>query len=179
MKHLISVAIVAILTTNCVSKFKSQELQNSPVQNHPQNSTPGLTLEGVYRFESETVTLTDPEQATTRLTTSEWKGLWIFYGGHFSQTMMKIDRTEWTPSHFPNEPQKVGFDGSSGTYSIKGGTIELNYLLSFYPGKIARTETFKYQTEGDRFIFTEELHPGREYKASGERVIILSKLKTE
>jgi hypothetical protein len=134
------------------------------------------TVDGIYEFVSRTTTITAPRQSTERLAAPEWYGLWIFRNGYFSQTRMKNIRPDWTPAQFPSNPQGLGFDGSSGTYVIKGDIIELDYRVNFYPGRIGAVEDLKYRFDNDTLTLTWEMLPGPEFGSTGQRVTVLRRI---
>jgi hypothetical protein len=152
-----------------ISAVQAQSADNSKVKVSP--------VDGVYEFVSRTTTVTAPQQSTEQLTAPEWYGLWVFHDGYFSQTRMKNIRPDWTPSRFPSEPQGLGFDGSSGTYAVKDGTIELKHMVNFYPGRIGAVEDLTYHFDGDMLTLTLDLLPGPESRATGRRVTVLRKIK--
>jgi hypothetical protein len=121
--------------------------------------------------------LTAPRQSTEQLTDVEWYGIWIFKNGYFSQTREKKDRAEWAPGHFPDNPSGVGFDGGSGTFSMRDGTIELKYHTSFYPGRTGTIQTLQVKQENATLILTEQLAPHMESLATGQRVTVLRKVE--
>jgi hypothetical protein len=134
-------------------------------------------IDGVYRFLSETTSITSPEVVRSTLADSEWKGLWFFQDGFFSKTMMKIDRTEWTPKQFPQDAKGTGFDGTAGTYAIRDNEIVMDDDLSFYPGASYARNIFEYRIDGQRLVLTQTLLPSRESASTGVRVIVLEKLR--
>ncbi len=100
-----------------------------------------------------------------------------FQNGYFSQTRGKKDRTEWTPAHFPDNPNAIGFDGGSGSFSVRDKTIELKYLTSFYPGRTGMIETLQFNVENDTLTLTEQMAPHMESLATGQRVTVLRRVK--
>ena len=170
---------VAIFLTSCASQYNGQALPKEVPETSQQSAVKSSApmLDGIYEFVSDSTNITSPEPRNERIATPQWQGLWIFHSGYFSQTLMKNDRKEWTPAHFPDDARKVGFDGTAGGYSVVDReTIMLRCRLSFYPGRINEDRTLKYQFENDVLTLTEELIPGREYVAAGRRVIVLRKV---
>ncbi len=106
----------------------------------------------------------------------EWQGLWLFQKGYFSQTFAKKMRLDWTPTQFPDNPKKIGFDAGAGKYHIDGNSIQLDYDLTFYPGKTGRRDVITYHFDGDILTFTQPLVPHRESAATGQRTTVLRKL---
>jgi len=154
-----------------------------PRQDQPSTSSTNTTpskapeIEGVYEFVSRTTTITAPRRSEERLVAPEWYGLWIFHNGYFSQTRMKNIRPDWTPAQFPSNPQGLGFDGGSGTYVIKGETIELDYHVNFYPGRMSAVEDLKYSLDASTLTLTWTMVPGPEFGSTGERVTVLRRIK--
>ncbi|MFN2491625.1 MAG: hypothetical protein ABR501_01915 [Pyrinomonadaceae bacterium] len=136
----------------------------------------GSSIDGVYKFISRTTSLTAPQQSTEKITSAERYGIWIFQNGYFSQTRAKIDRTGWPPGRFPENPDGIGFDGGSGTFSSNGNTIELKYHTSFYPGRTGTMETLRFKLENETLTLTEEMAPHIESLATGERVTVLKRI---
>jgi hypothetical protein len=174
---------VAMFLTSCASQYNGQALKKQPLassQQSPAKSSEETSIvDGIYEFVSDSTNITSPEPRTERIATPQWQGLWIFHNGYFSQTLMKNDRTEWTPAHFPDDARKVGFDGAAGRYTVAGDAMKLHYRLSFYPGRTNEDRTLKYRFENDELILTEELIPGREYIAAGQRVTVLRRVRSE
>ena len=168
---------VAMFLTSCASQYNGQALKKQ--QPTTQSSQESSTVDGIYEFVSDSTNITSPEPRTERIANPQWQGLWIFHNGYFSQTLMKNDRTEWTPAHFPDDARKVGFDGVAGRYTVDGDAMKLHYRLSFYPGRANEDRTLKYRFENDELILTEELIPGREYIAAGQRVTVLRRVRSE
>lgn len=133
-------------------------------------------LDGTYEFVSEVTDLTAPEKRRDERRSQEWEGVWLFRDGYFSQTLAKRQRLDWTPSHFPDDPRKLGFDAASGKYKLQGDTVQLDYDLTFYPGKAGRREILTYRFEGNTLTLTQELTPTRESVATGQRTVVLRKV---
>jgi hypothetical protein len=161
-----------------INQYTKRHLDKTLTEEQKQNKLAELnsSLDGVYEFVSETTTITSPEQSFTKRDEAEWKGLWMFQKGYFSFTMEKRDRSEWTPRHFPDSPRGVGFDGASGKFINNGNELSLDYKLSFYPGRTPTTSTFQYSISDNKITLTEDLRPGRENAATGQRIIILRKI---
>lgn len=179
--RLLLIMIAAVFACGC-SSYRGQEMQSQPLppSTTQRVATPHIeaaALNGVYELVSDTTSITAPEQSTNRVTANEWKGLWFFQNGYFSQTLMNAERPEWTPARFPTDAKGTGFDGASGTYSLEGGTVELEYRLTFYPGKTYTRDIMLYRLEGDTLTLTKELYPHREDLSEGQRVIILRKIQ--
>jgi len=136
-----------------------------------------FVLDGTYEFVSEVTNVIAPEKRRDERTAVEWEGLWLFHDGYFSQTLAKRQRLDWTPSHFPDDARKLGFDAASGKYKLEGDTVQLDYGLTFYPVKAGKREILSLHFDGDNLSLTEELTPTREYAATGQRVLVLRKVK--
>jgi hypothetical protein len=78
---------------------------------------------------------------------------------------------------FPSNPEELGFDGASGSYTVKGNTMELKYMVNFYPGRIGAVESLRYALEGDTLTLIWQPVPGPEFGSTGERTTILRKIK--
>jgi hypothetical protein len=133
-------------------------------------------FDGTYEFVSEVTDVIAPEKRRDERAALEWEGLWLFQNGYFSQTLAKRQRLDWTPSHFPDDARKLGFDSASGKYKLEGNTVQLDYVLTFYPGKAGKREILSYRFDGNQLTLTEELAPTREYAATGQRVLVLRKV---
>lgn len=133
-------------------------------------------LDGTYEFVSEITEITAPERRDDERKSQEWEGIWLFRDGRFSQTMAKRQRLDWTPSHFPDDARKLGFDAASGRYKLDGKTVQLDYDLTFYPGKAGRREILTYQFDGDTLTLIQELTPTRESAATGQQTVVLRKV---
>ena len=134
-------------------------------------------LDGVYELVSETTETNFPEQKIEKRTSDEWQGVWFFQNGMFSQTMMKTRRPEWTPAHFPPNARETGFDGTSGSYRIDKGQIQMSYQLTFYPGRAFDDESWSYNLEKDVLTLTRTFRRSRENYADGSQIIMLKKLR--
>jgi len=139
-------------------------------------ATPYPALDGAYEFVSEVTDISAPEKSHEERMAQEWQGLWLFQKGYFSQTFAKKMRLDWTPTQFPDNPKKIGFDAGAGKYHIDGNSIQLDYDLTFYPGKTGRRDVITYHFDGDILTFTQPLVPHRESAATGQRTTVLRKL---
>jgi hypothetical protein len=90
---------------------------------------------------------------------------------------MKNIRPDWTPARFPSDPSGLGFDGASGPYTVMSNSLELKYMVNFYPGRIGAVESLRYTLEGDTLTLTWQLVPGPEFGSTGERITVLKKIK--
>lgn len=171
------VTILSLSVLGCATGLMSRSNYNPASKDLVSNKSSNASLDGVYEFVSRTTTVDTPETRTERLSAPEWFGLWIFHDGYFSQTRMMNIRPDWTPSQFPKDPSGLGFDGSSGTYSVKDDTIEMKHMVNFYPGRIGALEDVKYRFENETLTLTLELVPGPESRAKGQRVIVLRRIK--
>jgi hypothetical protein len=178
MRGFLLITCTGLLLSGCTS-YSRQPMakQSSPTQREGPNEPEDSSIDGVYKFISRTTSLTAPRQSTEKLTDAEWYGIWIFKNGYFSQTRDKVDRTGWLPGRFPDNPDGIGFDGGSGTFSLNGKTIELKYRTSFYPGRTGIVETLEFRLENNLLILTEEMAPHVESSATGQRVTVLQRIK--
>lgn len=180
--RLLLIMSAAIIACGCGFNYGWQESRSQPL---PSSASQSLarpraevaTLNGVYELVSDTTTVTAPAQSVSQITSNEWKGLWFFQNGYFSQTLTKKERPEWTPLHFPTDARGTGFDGAAGTYSVEGETVELEYRLAFYPGRAYALDVMSYRLEGDTLTLTKELSPHREDLSEGQRVIVLRRIQ--
>lgn len=174
---LLAVAGVGILALSVIA-FSSYGSKGSILRREKTvASQPANQIDGAYRFVSETTAVSAPAQRFEELTDAEWFGIWVFKNGHFSYTRDLINRTEWTPGHFPDNPGGIGFDGASGTYEVRDNTIELKYQTSFYPGRTGILKTLEYKLQPEALTLTEQLAPHTESLATGQRVTVLRKIK--
>jgi hypothetical protein len=178
---MVSLRTIAVLTLlslipGCVSTSATKDRveTNSPESHRTESSE----LTGVYEFVSETKVETFPELVTTQRGADEWKGFWSFQGGHFSKVMMKNDRPEWTPGKFPSDARGTGFDAGAGTFQVDGGSVELNYLLTFYPGMAHRQEVMSYEFRGNTLTLKRSFGPIRESMSKGEQITVLRRVDT-
>jgi len=171
------VTIILLTALGCAAGLMSKIDSNSASKDRVNNKSSTASFDGVYEFVSRTTTVEAPDKKTERLSAPDWFGLWIFHEGYFSQTRMMNIRPDWTPAHFPSDPRGLGFDGSSGTYSVKDDIIELKHMVNFYPGRIGAVEDVKYHFENETLTLTLELIPGPESSARGQRVIVLRRIK--
>lgn len=175
---LVAVAGVAILALLVIA-FSSYRSKGSILRSAESAvaSQPANQIDGAYRFVSETTAVGAPAQRLEELTDAEWFGIWVFKNGHFSYTRDLINRTEWTPGNFPNNPDGIGFDGASGTYEVRDDVIELKYQTSFYPGRTGILKTLEYKLQPEALTLTEQFAPHTESLATGQRVTVLRKIK--
>ena len=172
------VTIILLTISGCAAGLMSRSNSNSASKDRFNNKPSTISsVDGVYEFVSRTTTVEEPGNSSERLSAPEWFGLWIFHDGYFSQTRMMNIRADWTPAHFPSDPRGLGFDGSSGTYSLKDDIIELKHMVNFYPGAIGAIEDVKYHLERETLTLTLDLIPGPESRAKGQRVIVLKRIK--
>ena len=179
LRYLFAVAAM-ILVLGCALRTAqnvSKQTSSSENRSTSKSEANALPLDGVYEFVSRTTTVTAPQPSTEQLAAPEWYGLWVFHDGYFSQTRMKNIRPDWTPSQFPSAPEGLGFDGSSGTYAVKGSTLELKYMVNFYPGRVGAIEDLRYLLANDTLTLTWDLIPGTESRATGQRVTVLRKIE--
>lgn len=165
-------AFVGLSLCGC-ARYNNQSLAQSSGSSVKKDA---FVLDGTYEFVSELIDLSAPEAKREERTAKEWQGVWLFRDGHFSQTFAKRQRLDWTPSHFPDDPRKLGFDAASGKYKLQGDTIQLDYDLTFYPGKAGRREILTYHFEGSTLTLTQELTPSIESAATGRRTVVLRKV---
>lgn len=165
-------SVFVVLSLCGCARYNNQSLaqSNSAVQKD------ATVLDGTYEFVSEITDITAPERRHDERKSQEWEGIWLFRDGRFSQTMAKRQRLDWTPSHFPDDARKLGFDAASGRYKLDGKTVQLDYDLTFYPGKAGRREILTYQFDGDTLTLIQELTPTRESAATGQRTVMLRKV---
>jgi len=148
----------------------------APMQNEHQTATEGLRLDGVYNFVSETIAVTRPKKLTEQFGSSDWDGLWLFTGGHFSQTLMKKHRQFWLP-RFPRSAEALGYRSAAGTYKIDGDTLELIPNLHLSPYYLEQPWLLKYRLEGEMLTLTETLYANPHNENDGQRTILLRRVK--
>jgi hypothetical protein len=165
-------AFVGLSLCAC-ARYNDQSLAQSSASSVRKDAS---VLEGTYEFVSDVIELSAPEAKREERTAKEWDGIWLFRDGRFSQTMAKRQRLDWTPAHFPDDPRKLGFDAASGRYKMDGNTVQLDYDLTFYPGKAGRREILTYRFERDMLTLTQQLTPSRESAATGLRTLVLRKV---
>lgn len=132
-------------------------------------------IDGVYAVVSDVLTIEDGETRNEIKSPKEWSGLWIFSNAYFSGTLMKIERPDWTPSHFPTSPNELGFESFAGPYSLHDGKIALQLSQSLYPGRVNEREVFSYTVNGPLLTLSQETGPSREYSGHSRWVITLKK----
>lgn len=169
---------IMILLLCCAVNPNSLKPQSPKITESSQKS-PQSRLDGVYEFVSEITTVTWPSTKEIKLTSYEWKGTWFFQDGRFSKTMMKIERPEWTPGKFPIDTDGTGFDGASGTYTTENNSLKLDYILSFYPGKVYQQDVLTFDVESETLTLTRKLIPNRESQSSGECVTVLRRVSKD
>ncbi len=170
----ISLLLSAVALSLCAcARYDNQSLAQSSNSSVKKDAT---VLDGTYEFVSEVTDITAPEKRHDERRVQEWEGIWLFRDGRFSQTMAKRQRLDWTPSHFPDDARKLGFDAASGKYKLQGDTVQLDYDLTFYPGKAGLREILTYHFDGDALTLTQELTPSRESAATGQRTVVLRKV---
>lgn len=167
---LFCISISIFCSCNYYKSNLQQEIKSKQVTNV-------IEIDGVYEFVSETVLSLAPEKIIEKKDNNEWKGLWFFTKGYFSQNIMKIDRSSWMPGNFPLDKAELGFDTISGKYRInENTTIQFNKDLTLFPGNFL-SESFSYTFESDLLILTQNLSPNTHTTSKGKRIIILKKLK--
>ena len=166
-------ALVGLSLCGC-TRYDDHSLAQSSSTPAKKDAT---VFDGTYEFVSEVTDITAPEKKHEERSVQEWEGIWLFRDGRFSQTMAKRQRLDWTPSHFPDDARKLGFDAASGKYKLQGDTVQLDYEITFYPGKAGRREILKYHFEEDTLTMTQELTPSRESAATGQRILVLRKVR--
>lgn len=167
---LICIAICPFYSCNRYDLHSEEQIKTEQIK------TP-TEVEGVYEFVSETISLIEPINSIEKRTNKEWKGLWIFKEGYFSRNMMKIDRSNWTPSHFPSNHIELGFDAVSGKFQInEDKKIELNKNIMLYPRNNLTDEFYSYEFNFNQLILTQELLPNRHTTSKGKKVIVLQKI---
>jgi hypothetical protein len=174
-KLTVVMVMVVGLTAACVSSSATKDrVETSPESRRTKISE----LAGAYEFVSETTVQTFPEQLTTERRADQWKGFWLFQDGYFSKVMMQNERPEWTPGKFPLDPRGTGFDAGAGTFRTDGNSIELNYLLTYYPGMAYRQEVMSYEFTGNTLTLKRSFGPIRESMSKGEQITVLRRVVT-
>jgi hypothetical protein len=171
MSMLLSV-LVGLSLCGC-TRYDNQSLAQSSASSVKKGAS---MLDGTYEFVSEVTDLSAPDERHDERRAQDWEGVWLFRDGYFSQTLAQRQRLDWTPSHFPDDPRKLGFDAASGKYKLEGNTLQLDYDLTFYPGKAGRREILRYQFDDNTLTLTQELTPTRESAAIGQRTLVLQKV---
>jgi hypothetical protein len=164
--------LISLSLCGC-TRYNSHSLAQSSNTSVKKGAT---VLDGTYEFVSEISEITAPELRHDERKSQEWEGIWLFRDGRFSQTMAKRQRLDWTPSHFPDDARKLGFDAACGRYKLDGNAVQLDYDLTFYPGKAGRREILTCRIDGDKLTMIQELTPTRESAATGQRTIVLRKV---
>jgi hypothetical protein len=105
---------------------------------HGQGSTspaPVSELEGAYEFVSLTKVVGKPEKYTSKTTSKQMEGLWLFKDGFFSHTEVGL-RTHYSYS-------------TSGRYEVKGNVLTLfNECASSEPAR-GGTDSYEFSLSGD------------------------------
>jgi hypothetical protein len=136
--------------------------------------TAAYILDGAYELISVTTTLTKPQKSTQRLLPPEWRGMWIFHDGRFSQTLMK-QRRSWNP--FPTNQEELGYRAGAGTYQIEGNRLRFDYEYNLNPYGISQRVYTDFSLEGDTLSMTDNFSPHLEDLSEGQTVIVLRRLK--
>jgi len=164
---------IVFVTLGCAVSSKNSFESKYQATTSTQNAT---EIDGVYTFVSDIMEIKDTQTRNEIKTQNEWSGLWIFSNGHFSQNLTRIERQQWTPSHFPTSPQELGFDSVAGRYSLKAGRVILEISQSLYPGRANAIDAFSYTLEGQLLTLSQETYPTREYSGYTRRVLKLRKI---
>lgn len=138
------------------------------------NSTEGI--EGVYLLVSRTTVIVEPKPYKTevKISTPEWKGIYIFKEGHFSQTIMKEGREY---SKFPPYYDDLAYESFAGEYVLTGNKLELSNTISLNQYLIGSSSQIEFKTNGKDLILFETLLPHRESRIKGTITTILQKIE--
>lgn len=166
MLHVPLFVAATILLSSCALRGSS-----SPQRATEMNSQ---VLDGAYELVSETTILTKPQKLTTRRTSDDWTGTWLFHNGRYSQASMKKIR-DWYS--FPRNQEDLGYESSAGTYKVKGNNITLQDDVSLNPLGIGRITLLEYELKGDTLSLTETMHPYMEDLSEGQRTTVLRRTK--
>jgi hypothetical protein len=129
------------------------------------------SIDGIYRFVSETTTLEAPDKKKVERGASDWKGLWIFGKGYFSRTLMKEKR-----SFNDLSPEAIGYESDAGTFKIDAGTVILYPEMTLYPiASYYRPLEFQFSVERSTLILTRTMRPYMEDLSSGRQTIVLER----
>lgn len=174
LKQLLMLAVI-LSAIGCTVESKINE-QGPPIEAVTTQGN-NTEIEGVYAFVSETTTISYPKNESNQRTSDEWTGYWFFQNGHFSKVLMKNERPEWTPEKFPADARGTGFDAAYGTYELKDNNLELDYIVTFYPGMAHQVETWSCSGASELLTISQKLAPSRESLAKGERVVVLRRIR--
>ena len=133
-----------------------------------------IQIEGAYEFISQITELTKPKQQVINISSPDWKGIWIFHHGYFSQSLMRSGRGFL---EFPRTLSEVGYRSFSGEYSFKDNLLQLDSLISLHPLQQQIMFRYKYKLDGEYLVLSERLTPHVEDLSDGYSTITLRKLK--
>lgn len=137
-----------------------------------------IQIDGVYRFMSEKTIIKKPKMEPSDRISPEWSGFFFFSDGYFSITLMDQTREDDWFTKFPTNISEVGFESFSGRYEINKNVLLLKPEVELHPFYDSRKRTFEVEVDGDTLTLIEKLHPYTEDIREGEKIIVLSKIKT-
>ena len=136
------------------------------------------TIDGAYRFVSETVTIRKPRAEKIVRKFPEWTGYFIFNNGTFSVSLQDSTRNDVWVSDFPKDYQQLGYESRAGSFRITGSALITTPEVSLHPASYHRVTDFHWELVGDTLTLTEKLYPHIENIEEGEIVTVLSRIKS-
>ncbi len=135
-------------------------------------------IDGAYRFVSETTKLRKSKIRTIYRKPPDWSGFFFFESGYFSVSLMDQTREGDWFTKFPKNIREVGFESFAGKYEFSGAALILRPEIKLHPFYDRLTRTFDVKLEGNILTLTEKLRPYTEDLRDGERVVVLTRIKS-
>lgn len=176
MKRVLMISLVYVAFSAILNSCSLNGTPSALLEQRSSRQITSSSLEGAYEFVSETITLTEPRQHSEERSSSGWAGLWLFKGGHFSESIMRKPHSA-IDINLAQGPREYGFEGSAGTYQVERSTLELKNDLSIYPLAVNDVRIFQLRLEGNELTLTEVFMPNRESQAKGNRVLVLRRIE--
>ena len=101
-------------------------------------------LEGAYELVSLTKEVTEPKKYTSKTTSEQLRGLWLFKDGFFSCTEFEAAKGQHSEKYY----------STAGRYEVRGKGITLfnDFALSLY--EFGRRDSYEFSLSGDVLTLT-------------------------
>ncbi|MBX3297458.1 MAG: hypothetical protein KF762_17285 [Acidobacteria bacterium] len=131
---------------------------------------------GAWELIEIKVTIKTPSTREYKFSQAEWKGLWLFEGGRFSKTFMKINRKN--PDLCAD--REFGFVSSAGTFKIlEDNRVIFRNSLTLSPLDEDRPQTAKFVFDGDHLTLLFDVRASVENLREGTEQIVLRRATSD
>lgn len=133
-------------------------------------------LDGIYEFVSQTSRFTEPVAESESRSSDDWTGIWIFYQGYFSRTVVKKKKS--AEAFVPPLSEVGDYQSATGRYVIDNGYVTMTYPLA-QGSSFLRPELMQYRLKGSLLTLIETFTPNLHGNSKGSVVTILRRVKKQ